>query len=109
MKNLIKIAALAALLGAPAFGEETASIEVAIPTSLENTAALEEARMAILDAATELCEAVDYSGVSAFYKPTLDRRCIADAYANALAQEPTGRLIAYVEDRADPYLLLAQK
>ena len=77
MKNLIKIAALAALLGAPAFGEETASIEVAIPTTLEDTAALENARMAILDAATELCEAVDYSGVSAFYKPTLDRKCIA--------------------------------
>jgi len=108
MKNLIKLAALAAVFGAPAFAEEKQAI-VEIPSVLETSADLEVARLAILETATELCESVRYPGIQAFHKARLDRECVADAYADALAQEPTGKLLDYAQSNNDPFLTLAAR
>ncbi|MEO0983378.1 MAG: hypothetical protein AAFX03_12090 [Pseudomonadota bacterium] len=107
MKKLLLLAAAASVLGGVGHADEF-SRTVDLPTSLDTRADFEKARTTILDAATELCESVEYVGVSSFYKPRLTRECVEDAYANAIAQEPTGLLLAYVEGDFVPPAALAE-
>ncbi|MFC6198902.1 hypothetical protein [Ponticaulis profundi] len=99
MKKFISALAIAAFLTGPVMAEEI-SVTVEIPVEATAEAQAEATHTALLAAAQEVCDQVEYVGISRFYTPSLKKECVSKTYDDALAQDTSGRLLASLEQGA---------
>ncbi len=89
--------AFSLFLIAPGYAAEEVSVTVDVPVYAETADEVAARDAAILAAAEQVCDDLEFVGISKFYSSNLKKTCVADAVKTARIQTPDGQVLAYAD------------